>query len=173
MITKEALESAIVDNGESVYQMSLEKPILLVFLRHFGCIYCREALIDLKDLSTSIKEKNVIPILVHMSDTETANKYLLDYGLEGVHQISDPKCALYSKFGLVQGKMGQLFGLKVWTRGFEQMAKRNPFSLNKVGDALQMPGVFFVSKGKVTSMFVHHSIADKPDYLSIINDGLA
>lgn len=173
MITKETLQNATIEGQGSIHDMSLEKPVLLVFLRHFGCIFCKEALNELKEIQNLLKEKEVTVVLVHMSDIQTGNAYLEEYGLSSYYQISDPDCKLYAEFGLVKGNMGQLFGLKVWTRGFDQIKKGNSYSMKSIGDAFQMPGVFFVAEGSIKSLFVYNSISDKPDYLSLIEDGLA
>ncbi len=169
MITKEILVSTNTNKENNLYEMSIERPVLLVFLRHFGCIYCREALHDLADLRKDIENRNTQIVIVHLSEFELAKTYLEKYGLDDIEQISDPDCDLYAKFGLVKGSMGQLFGLKVWTRGFGQMAKGNMYSIKQVGDGFQMPGLFVLAEGSVKDMFLHNSIADKPNYLELID----
>ena len=170
MINKEVLQSINTNKENNLYELSMERPVLLVFLRHFGCLYCREALSDIESLLPEIKSRKIQLVLIHMSDFELAKTYLEKYNLENEEQISDPKCGIYSKFGLVKGSIGQLFGLKVWSRGFGQASKGNFYSLNQIGDALQMPGLFILSNGTVKNMFIHNSIADKPDYLTLIDD---
>lgn len=171
MIGKKILESTYTtSNDNNLYDLSMERPVLLVFLRHFGCIYCREALNDLADLKAEIEARSAKLVIVHLSEMDLAKTYLQNYGLEDVEQISDPSCELYAKFGLVKGSMGQLFGLKVWSRGFGQMAKGNMYSLKQVGDGFQMPGLFILANGEVKDMFIYNSIADKPDYLQLIDD---
>jgi len=170
MISKEVLVSTHTNKDNNLYEMSKERPVLLVFLRHFGCIYCREALDDLSRLKAEIEQRNVKLVLVHLSELDLARTYLEKYGLEDVEQISDPKCHVYAKFGLVKGSMGQLFGLKVWARGLGQMTKGRMYSLKQVGDAFQMPGLFILAQGGVKEMYLYNSIADKPKYLKLIDD---
>jgi len=170
MIKKEVLNGIHTNKGNNLYDLSMERPVLLVFLRQFGCLYCREALTDISNLLEQINERNINLVLIHMSDLELAKTYLDKYNLADEEQISDPNCESYAEFGLVKGSIGQLFGLKVWSRGFGQASKGNFFSLRQIGDALQMPGLFMLSKGVVKNMFIHNSIADKPDYLNLIDD---
>lgn len=170
MISREILESTHTNKKNNLYDLSTERPVLLVFLRHFGCIYCREALNDLSGLQSEIENRNAKLVFVHLSELDLARTYLEKYGLEDIEQISDPSCNLYAKFGLVKGSMGQLFGLKVWARGFGQMSKGNMYSLKQVGDGFQMPGLFILAEGEVKEMFIYNSIADKPDYLKLIDD---
>ena len=170
MINKEILVSTYTNKNNNLYDLSKERPVLLVFLRHFGCIYCRAALDDLSQLKNEIENREVKLVVVHLSELDLAKTYLGKYGLQDVEQISDPTCELYAQFGLVKGTMGQLFGLKVWSRGFGQMAKGNFYSLKQVGDGFQMPGLFILSDGQVKNMFIYNSIADKPDYVKLIDD---
>ncbi len=173
MVSKQVLQNIHVTDTLSLYDMSLEKPVLLVFLRHFGCIFCQEALSELSASMQDIDALNVNLVFVHMSDTETACNYLSKHSLDSLYNISDPSCKIYADFSLVKGKVGQLFGLKVWYRGFGQLAKTNIPSLKQVGDSFQMPGVFLIYQGAIKNMYLHNSIADKPNYLQIIKDGLS
>jgi len=170
MINKEVLESTYTHKRNNLYDMSKERPVMLVFLRHFGCIYCLEALDDLANLRKELVARNVQIVLTHLSEIDLAKSYLEKYGLDDLEQISDPNCDLYAKFGLVKGKMGQLFGLKVWTRGFEQMTKGRMYGIKQIGDGFQMPGLFILADGAVKNMFIHNSIADKPNYLKLVDD---
>jgi hypothetical protein len=39
-------------------------------------------------------------------------------------------------------------------------------------DAEQMPGVFFLKERKIVRAFRHRTIADEPDYLKLVGDGV-
>ena len=39
---------------DNLKMLSDEKPVLLVFLRHFGCVFCKEAMADLSKLKNEI-----------------------------------------------------------------------------------------------------------------------
>jgi peroxiredoxin len=154
--------------GKSLKELSHEKPVLLVFLRHFGCIFCREALKDISSKRASFEEKGVQVVLVHMSDDKTAESYFKKYNLEGITHIPDPQCKYYASFGLVKGSFNQLFGLKNWLRGVELTMKGTPVSLKQIGDGFQMPGIFMIRNGRVADSYIHKSAADRPDYDNII-----
>ena len=117
--------------GKTLGELSREKPVLLVFLRHFGCIFCREALKDIAGKRKSFEDRNVNIVLVHMADNETAESYFKKYKLSGITHISDPECKYYATFGLVKGSFNQLFGLKNWLRGIEVTMKGTPVSLKQ------------------------------------------
>lgn len=160
----------ITDQGESVFELSARKPVLLVFLRHFGCIFCREALQDLSKLQSEIIEKGGYLVFVHMSDKKTAEQYFKKYKLSDPFWVSDPDCDFYQDFGLMKGSLSQLFGFKTWVRGFDAaVIKGNGLSWKQLGDGFQMPGIFLINNGEVLYEFIHDSVADRPDYLKILS----
>jgi len=166
----ELLNNTITNENESLGELSKKQPILLVFLRHFGCVFCREAMQDIGKKRDEWEKTNVKVVLVHMSDHDTANSYFEKYNLKGVSNISNPDTSLYAKFGLLKGKPSQLMGLKNFFRGFEvTLGKGIPLALKFIGDGFQMPGVFFIRNGKVVNSFIHKNAADVPDYDGIIS----
>ncbi len=156
-------------NGELIADLSHEKPVMLVFLRHFGCIFCREALKDLSQKRAELEAQGVKLVFVHMSDPEIAYAYFRKYNLEGIDHVSDPECRYYQEYGLVKGNFKQLFGLKNWIRGFEVTMKGTMIGLQQIGDGFQMPGIFLLENGKIRDSFIHQSAADRPDYESLVN----
>lgn len=170
MVSRALLQTAITQQGQSIDEKSLKGSVLLVFLRHFGCVFCREAIKDLSKKRKGLADRGVEIVFVHMSDNETAQEYFDRYNITGVDSISDPSCALYQQFGLMKGRPGQLFGLKNWVRGFEVFVKDPTIvSVKQIGDGFQMPGVFLIKDSEVKQSFIHKSAADKPDYDQIVD----
>ena len=159
----------MTNTGKTVLDLSNEKPVLLVFLRHFGCIFCREALKDISNKRKEFENKGVHIVLVHMSDSATAEKYFDDYNLKGIIHVSDPDCMYYASFGLVKGSFNQLFGLKNFIRGVEQTIKGNLITFKQIGDGFQMPGIFMIRQGRIIDSYIHKFAADRPDYENIIS----
>lgn len=162
------LQSVFTNTHESLFDISQNKPIMLVFLRHFGCIFCREALNDLAEKRSFINSKNIELIFVHMSSIQDAESYFTTYNLANVKHISNPDCKLYQDFGLSKGNFGQLFGLKTWIRGFEAKRRGIEASLKQIGDSLQMPGIFFIKSGEIVDSYIHKNASDRPDYDKMI-----
>jgi hypothetical protein len=88
------------------------------------------------------------------------------YGLESAPRIHDPQQKLYAAFDLKRASLGQVFGLKVWQRGFEAFANGHGVGA-LAGDGLQMPGVFLLHQGRIVREFRHESAADRPDYVAL------
>lgn len=161
------LEMFETSDGYNLEEMSHKSPTLVVFLRHFGCTFCRESLQDLQKVRNQLEIQGTRLAVVHMIDPKEASKELERYGLADIPQISDPECILYKKFGLKRGSLTALFGLKVWIRGFfAGLVRGNSVGLEK-GDGFQMPGVFLLFKGNVLKRYVHSSAADRPNYVSL------
>ena len=66
-LDKEILEATFTNEGTDLYKITSEKPVFLVFLRHFGCTFCREAMTDISKILNHINDAGLKPIIVHMS----------------------------------------------------------------------------------------------------------
>jgi peroxiredoxin len=154
----------------SILEHSRIRPVLLVFLRHVGCTFCREALSDLSRKRADIEATGTQIILVHMGREQAAEQILSKYKLLDIPRVSDPKLSLYEAFGLERGSMAQLFGPKVWLRGFRAGLAGNHGLGTPEGDVAQMPGVFLLFHGETLKSYRHQSAADRPDYLAMVRD---
>ncbi len=161
------LERSCTQAGRSLVELSAESPVLLIFLRHAGCSFCRETLADVAVCRSAIEGQRTRIILVHMGDATELDALLVRYGLLGVDRISDPRQDLYGVFGLKRGSFRQLFGWKVLRRGiFGGVVLRYGIGLAHA-DASQLPGAFLIDRCAIVRRFRHHSAADRPDYVSL------
>ncbi len=168
-LTQDMLRTMLTQNGESVFELSKQQAVLLVFLRHFGCTFCREALADIAEQREQIEAKNTKIIFVHMSEYKIAERYFGRYELSGIDHVSDPTCFYYTAFGLTRGNLNQLFGLKSWIRGFEAgVLNGHSVGVKQIGDGFQMPGVFVIKNGTIKESFVHKLSSDRPDYEQLV-----
>ncbi|MEO1584895.1 MAG: peroxiredoxin-like family protein [Planctomycetota bacterium] len=140
-----ALAGAATSGGGSLLELSKDRPTLVVFLRHFGCTFCRETLADLAKQKHAVRDMHVA--IVHMVEDEAARAYLDRYDLPEYVRVSDPNKELYSAFELERGRLGQLFGLRVWWRGFLAGVLGRHGVGTLAGDGFQMPGAFIISDG--------------------------
>lgn len=163
------IQNVYTNTNESLADLSKDKPVLLVFLRHFGCVFCRQALTDISKRKTEIDSRKIELIFVHMATNAVAEQYFIEYGLPGIKHISSPNCKVYRDFGLTKGTFGQLFGLKTWIRGYEAKKEGVSGSLTQIGDSLQMPGIFILDQGKVVDSYIHKVASDRPDYDKLIS----
>jgi peroxiredoxin len=160
------IKNAMTSSGSSLADISQQSPVLIVFLRHSGCTFCREALEDLSKTRAEIEKNGTKLALVHMGTAESFAAFTATYGLGDVPAISDPERRLYRGLGLRRGKLVQLLGWTVWWRGFKSfLAGHRPGAME--GDGMQMPGVFLIHHGRVVRRFHHANAAERPNYAKL------
>jgi hypothetical protein len=156
-------------NGRSIRALSREAPLLLVFLRHLGCTFCREAAADVSQQRRAIEREGVTPAFVGMMEDPALGEFLDHFGLGDLPRFADPERRLYRAFGLGRGTARQLFGPRVWRRGLQAAAPSwlggGGHGIGALkGDGLQMPGVFLLQDGRLIGGYRHDTAADRPDY---------
>ncbi len=168
MLQQDAFKEMRTQEGASVAELSQQQPVLLVFLRHFGCTFCREALADIAKRRSEIEAQGTKIVFVHMSENKVAERYFQRYELDGIEHVSDPNCTYYATFGLTKGNFTQIFGLQSWIRGFQAGVINKHAAGPQLGDGFQMPGVFVIQKGQIKDSFVHKVVSDRPDYDQLV-----
>jgi len=91
----QALASIHTESGASLLALAEASPVLLVFLRHFGCSFCRQAISDVADLRGELDKRGVRPVFVHLGTPERAKPFFDYYGIGDVERVSDPEAAVY------------------------------------------------------------------------------
>ncbi len=159
--------------GDKLSDLAEKSPVLLIFLRHFGCSFCREAISDISKKRKKLEALGIQVVFVHMSPEEKViEQFFKKYKLWPVQHISDPEKSTYALFGLGRGTPQQLFGLMNWIRGFEAgIIEGHGFAYQSIelGDGFQMPGVFVLHKGEIIHSFIHQQAWDRPDYDEIVS----
>ena len=159
------VDRMLSQRGASLIELSRQHPLLLVFLRHSGCTFCRESVCDVATHRRQIESGGTQIAFVHMGQKEPI-ELLEKYRLTDLHVFRDHSCSLYDAFGLKMGTFGQLFGPNVWWRAFRaffQGHRTGPAD----GNVLRMPGVFLMQDGQIVRAYRHQSAADLPDYVQL------
>jgi hypothetical protein len=161
------------ETGRSLLDLVDESPVLLIFLRHFACAFCAQALDRVSQLRPQIQAKGVRPVFVHLGSPDRAKPYFDYYHLSDVERISNPEATLYQlpAFGLSRtNPFLHFLSLTVWKGWLKGAMFKYGIGMIKE-DADQMPGVFFLKERKIVRAFRHRTIADEPDYLKLIGAG--
>lgn len=160
------------NSGLSLAEMARQSPVLLIFLRHFGCSFCREAISDIARQRKRLENRGVRIVFVHMApEKELAEKFFRKYRLFPIDHISDPEKRFYRAFGLSRGTPAQLFGLMNWIRGVQAgiiEGHGGAIQNEEMGDGFQMPGVFVLYRGEIKNTFIHQHAWDRPNYEAIV-----
>lgn len=157
---EEAAATYQLSDGRKLDEASMQQPLVLVFLRHFGCTFTRQILRGLQDLEQQAKQQKATLVLVHMLQSGEEMEYLGKNS--NILRIADPRCELYRAFGLGKGGFLELFGPQVWWRGAIAIFKGCGVG-HLAGDGLQMPGAFVFHQGKVTASQPAQTAADLPN----------
>ncbi|MEM6363228.1 MAG: SelL-related redox protein [Planctomycetota bacterium] len=164
----DANASVMTQHGNTLAELNHDRNVLLLFLRHSGCTFCREALADVQQQRQSIEQHATI-VLVHMGvENDATNRYFDHYKLSDVHRISDPDCKLYRTYDLPRGRLGQLFGPSVWLRGFSAAILGRHAVGPLGGDGFQMSGTFVVRNDRIEQRVQHQTVAERPDYCDLV-----
>jgi len=158
------------ESGAALLDLAQESPVLLVFLRHFGCSFCRKAISDVADLRAELAIRNVRPVFVHLGPPDLAKVYFDYYGLSEVERINDPQAAIYRHPVFALGRTNPIWHVVnpiVWFGWLKGAIFKH--GIGKIeGDGHQMPGIFFLKGPKIVRRFIYRTIADEPNYLKLI-----
>ena len=165
---EEAIGSYKTNYDQSIAELSKDRVVLVVFLRHFGCVFCREILFTLNKFKDQISDKKIVLVVVHMLNNTDARVQLASYNLGDVDCVSDPDRNLYKSFGLRRGRLYQVFGLRVWWKGFVKGVLQGRGFGTEVGDILQMSGFFLLKDSKVIKSFIPEYISELPELPNFI-----
>lgn len=163
-VSGSAMQTLAGTTGQTLAQLSSNQRLLVVFLRHSGCTFCREALADLQQVRSQIEGAGTRIALVHMTTDDDFRPFAEKYRLADLPRFADPQRQLYQEFELAPGSISQVLGWKVWWRGF-RAAILGGHGFGGVRESMfQMPGTFLIENGKILRSYPYKSAADRPDY---------
>lgn len=126
------------DGGQSTLgELCRSESIALVFLRHFGCIFCRYQVAQLRS-------EPELPILfVCQESWEEASAFRKR--MRSPHRfISDPSRSLYQRFGIPRGKAGQFISFRTVVGAGKAMLT-GAFQGKPTSDPSQLGGLVVLS----------------------------
>jgi len=121
-------------------------PTLLVFLRHFGCIFCRQTVSDLRDTAES--NDAFPPVLFFFQGRAMEGRLFLRRYWPEARAIADPDLAFYEEFGIGRATWVQAFGPAV-LRANRRARQRGFENGERQGDIWRMPGAFLVRGARI------------------------
>ena len=165
------LKEVVSREGLTLESLSKDAPTLVVFLRHLGCVYCRESLSELRRLRSEIEANGVRIALVHMGSESEASNLLEVFNLTDLPRFSDPERRLYEAFGLERSTMSRMLAPENLISMLKSVV-RSEVPLRRtmgkvVGDALQMPGVFLIHENLILDDYRPENLTKRPDYLKL------
>jgi peroxiredoxin len=166
----QTLASIRTESGVSLLALAESSPVLLIFLRHFGCSFCRQAISDVSDLRGELDKRGVRPVFVHLGTPERAKPFFEYYGIGDVERVSDPEAKVYQDPVFAISRMHPaltLFQPAVWAGWFKGALFKHGIGAIKE-DGKQMQAIFFLKGPKIVREFRYKTIADEPHYLKLV-----
>lgn len=143
---------------------------LLVFLRHFGCMFCRETVADLRAF---VERQPAFPQpLVFYQGSPIEGRAFLRRDSPTLRAVSDPAADFYAAFGVERGGLLEMFGPAVW-RGRARAAKKGHQNGERAGDIWRMPGMFLARGAEILWAHEYRHAADHPDYEIVLRQARA
>lgn len=171
-VEREAIPAEVLDSpvlGVNLMPGSLRDqvgslPALLVFLRHFGCIFCRQMVSELRRASE--QSPGFPPVLFFFQDSPTEGRVFLSRYWPGARAVADRERRFYEAFDVTRGTLLQLFGPSIWSSG--RRARAQGHRQGRAGsDPWMMPGIFWVEDGAIVWRHRFRHAGDQPDFPQI------
>lgn len=136
------------------------QPVLLVFLRHFGCIFCRELVRDIRKISEATPS---FPrtVFFHQGNPIEGAEFFEKYW-PTASSISDEERYFYSVFEIENATPFQLLSPAVIACGIRATLKGNMVG-KTVGDVWVMPGMFLIKDRDIIWQHDFSHQGDHPD----------
>ena len=163
----DALGSALTQSGESLLELSRSSRLLIVFLRHGGCPFCRETLAQLAKCRGKVEAAGVHVALVHMMPDDEALRLFAKYELADVARVSDPGQNLHGALSLNKGSALDVMGPKVWWAGFKSVLLGGHRFGRPSGDVFQLGGAFLVHNGEILAAHRSKTSFEQPDFIAL------
>ena len=140
-----------------------DRPALLIFLRHFGCIGCSEHVAALTPHLDAFEQLGISVVFIGNGTPNFIDGFIDRQGLadKPIHLVTDPSLAVYkaaqmkrSMWGTM-GPSGMRDALRAWGKGHRQTTVE--------GDVLQLGGCLLVdTDGRVVYQYTSTSLSDLP-----------
>lgn len=162
------LSQAVSTAGRTLGELSQDKPVLMVFTRHTGCIFCREMLWDLAQKRRDVESMGVQIVLVLMSGDNSVMQLIQRYKLDDLPRFIDPNREMYLSAGLRRGSILQLFHPRIWIRALQAVWQLKEAVGMLKGDGFQLQGLALFHQGRLLAAYEHASADEVMDYQSFL-----
>ena len=153
--------------GEMMRLASLwaSRPLLLVFIRHFGCPQCKELLDFLTGNSARLEAAGLGVAIVTQGTVPETAEFCREHA-PGLLCLADPQRQAYRAYQVERGGLRQTFlSPRVW-RSNQRAAQTKGYQTEfppPGQDAMQMAALFVISReGRIRLPYYYGDIADHP-----------
>ena len=146
-----------------------ERPAVLVFLRHFGCVFCRQLAVDIYRHRHEFRDTDVELAVIGFGTPEQGRAFLRMQNVD-LRLLLDPERKVYGLAGAKVATLNEVIGpLQIW-RGFKATVmsriKQGSIAVHQgriIGHAAQLGGVLVIAPdGSVRYAYLSEQSGDNP-----------
>jgi peroxiredoxin len=143
-------------------------PLVIAFMRHFGCAFCREHLIRLSRTYDELHSAGGDVVAIFQYRVEPSHSFCRSRGVP-FDCYGDPTRAAYKAVGLGRGERREYMGLRIYKHWF-RAAKVGAVVGRPRGDIAQRPGTFVVDRAGTVAL-AHYNVSspDNPPMSAIVD----
>lgn len=134
-----------------------------VFVRHLGCLFCREQLKDLRANAAEIERAGVALVVITPDRPDVVTTFAAGYHAP-FPILSDPRRVAYQAYGLTEGSGKQLLNPHVVARSLGAIARGSFQGRSSGASVRQLPGAAIVDRDG--QIMLHQIAVDSADHLS-------
>ena len=168
-LTSAPTVSLVAVDGRSVPLAELyrERPLLLQFSRHLGCIFCVDHAKQLLKHYETLQQHGLDVALVVMGGAEDAKKFREAFHLS-FPVYGDPDQTVYRAFEVRRGNLWQIAGPQLWWAGLKALV-RSGVAGRPRGDLMQLSGTYLIdTDGRIAWSFRPPSSVEFPNIDDIL-----
>lgn len=162
-LTKKILDRAVsgvgIKPGPLRRQFNPEKPVLMVFLRHIGCQFCKETVRDVR--AASQRDPDYPDVLFFFQENLEEGQAFFNTHWPRARAVSDPDQFFYKEFGIPAAGILDVVGPRALLSSIRATLKGNLNSWPR-GNIWQMPGFFVVLGDQVVWSHDYSHAGDAP-----------
>ena len=130
------------------------QPLLIFFMRHFGCAACREHLFQIRNAYTSIQSCGGAVVVISQHDPDLTARYVQTYHVPFT-ALADPTRHAYQAFGVIEGTYWETAGPHAVAHQIKLSLQGNVMGLPRsVSASRQLGGTFIVDTNGIIQ-FAH------------------
>jgi peroxiredoxin len=143
-----------VDGPVDLSERWREATLVVAFMRHFGCAFCREHLIDLSGVYDELRSAGGDVVAIFQYRAESTRNFCRHRGVP-FDCLGDPDREGYRSVELRRGERKEFLGLKI-VPGWVRAARKGAMVGLPKGDIAQRPGTFVIDReGRV--LYAHYN----------------
>lgn len=152
-VTLESTRLFDADGAEvRVAELHAQGPVVLIFVRYFGCLFCKQQVAEVVRRRSEFQAAGVDPIVIGQGTVEQAREFSQKYA-DGMRVLTDPDHEAFCAAGMKRG-VSTLMSFGVLQRAARAVAQ-GFMQTSLLGDSFQQGGVVVLDRdGRVLYRFL-------------------